>query len=268
MLQVRPLSFGVIFLASTALAAPPGQPAAQPPQNRQARRQVNPVSNQTEPAQPAVGGLQDPKAQISYSLGLDIGRTLRMQQIDIDPKVIMRGIDDGLSGAKPLLSDEQIQQVMQSLQQELVAREAEKAKNVGARNVAEGEKFLAENKKRQGVVTLPSGLQYKIIKTGKGQRPKSTDVVTTHYRGTLLDGTEFDSSYKRGEPTTFQLNQVIPGWTEALQLMPVGSKWELYVPAALGYGERGAGSEIGPNQTLVFEVELLSIGNPGTSLPQ
>jgi FKBP-type peptidyl-prolyl cis-trans isomerase len=261
MLRTHLLVSGLVLTsAAAAWGAPPTQPSQQQPGLSQARRQVNPAVPQTRPQAPsATGGLADQKQKISYSLGLDVGRTLKMQQIQVDPQLILRGIQDGLSSAKPLLSDAEIREVMEALQQEMLAREMERSKTIGAQNLEEGERFLAENKKQQGVVTLPSGLQYKVLKAGNGKRPKATDTVTTHYKGTLLDGTEFDSSYKRGEPTTFQLNQVIPGWTEALQLMPVGSKWELYVPAKLAYGERGAGGDIGPNATLIFQVELLGI---------
>jgi FKBP-type peptidyl-prolyl cis-trans isomerase len=264
MLRLPRAASGLILLAATTfLAAGPPQAERPAATARQARRQVNLAAQQPTAGQADApsGPLQTQQQKVSYSLGLDIGRTLRMQQIEADPDIIVRGIQDGLSGAQPLLTDEQIQQVMQRLQQEVVARETEKAKALGAKNQQEGERFLAENKKRQGVVTLPSGLQYRVLKMGSGKRPKATDMVTTHYRGTLLDGSEFDSSYKRGEPASFQLNQVIPAWTEALQLMPVGSKWELYVPAQLAYGERGAGTDIGPNATLIFEVELLGIEN-------
>jgi FKBP-type peptidyl-prolyl cis-trans isomerase FklB len=141
---------------------------------------------------------------------------------------------------------------MAAFQKEMIAK-------LGEKNKAEGEAFLAENKKKEGVKTLPSGLQYKVIKAGTGKKPKVTDTVTTHYRGTLMNGTEFDSSYRRGQPVSFQVNGVIPGWTEALQLMEEGAKWQLFIPSNLAYGERGAGRDIGPNATLVFEIELLSI---------
>ena len=143
-----------------------------------------------------------------------------------------------------------------------VARMAAKQNAEGGKNLKEGEAFLDENKKKEGVTTLPSGLQYKVLKSGAGKTPKATDKVTTHYRGTLIDGTVFDSSYDRGEPTTFPVGGVIRGWTEALQLMKEGDKWQLYVPAQLGYGERGAGGKIGPNTTLLFEIELLKVEAP------
>ena len=161
--------------------------------------------------------------------------------------------------AKTLLSDKEAQEVMMTFQKEQMAKLNENARKLGEKNKKEGETFLAENKKKPGVVTLPSGLQYKILKEGTGRNPKATDTVVTHYRGTLLDGKEFDSSYKRGEPATFPLNGVIRGWTEALQLMKPGAKWQLFIPPQLAYGERGAGQDIGPNATLIFEVELIAI---------
>ena len=199
--------------------------------------------------------LKDQKDKVSYILGTDIGNNLKKQSISVNPKILAKGIEDALAGAKPLLTDQEIQETMMAFQKEVMAKQAEVAK----KNKAEGEAFLAENKKKEGVKTTPSGLQYKVIKPGKGKKPKSSDTVTVNYRGTLIDGTEFDSSYKRGQPATFQVSGVIPGWTEALQLMEEGAKWQLFIPSNLAYGERGAGGVIGPNATLIFEVELLSI---------
>lgn len=206
--------------------------------------------------------LKTQKDKVSYSIGLDIGRNLKDQSIEIDPKLLSQGIQDAISG-KHLLTDEEIQKVMSTFREEMQAKAAAQAKVVGDKNLKEGDTFLAENKKKKGVVTLPSGLQYKILTAGTGKKPKATDTVTTNYKGTLIDGTEFDSSYKRGEPASFPVQGVIPGWTEALQLMPVGSKWQLVVPPSLAYGPRGAGQAIGPNATLIFEVELLSIQETG-----
>ncbi len=203
--------------------------------------------------------LKTEKDKVSYSIGLDFGKNMKRQSIDLNLDLLLRGIKDGISGVTPALTDAEIQEVMTAFQKEMMAKMADKAKVDGEKNKKEGEAFLAENKKKPGVVTLPSGLQYKILKDGTGKSPKATDTVTTNYRGTLIDGKEFDSSYKRGEPATFPLNRVIPGWTEALQHMKIGSKWELYVPANLAYGENGAGQDIGPNATLIFEVELLGV---------
>ncbi len=203
--------------------------------------------------------LKDQKGKISYIIGIDIGGNFKKQSIDIDPEILIRGIKDGLSGAKPLLSEQEAREVMAAFEQEMKAKQETIQKAAGEKNKKEGEVFLAENKKKEGVKTLPSGLQYKVIKPGTGKKPAATDTVTTHYRGTLINGTEFDSSYKRGKPATFPVNGVIPGWTEALQLMEEGAKWQLFLPPNLAYGERGAGQVIGPNATLIFEVELISI---------
>jgi len=203
--------------------------------------------------------LKSQKDKISYVIGMDIGSNFKKQSIAIDPDILMRGIKDGLSGGKSLLTEQEVRDVTTAFQKEMVAKQEELNKKLGEKNKKEGEVFLAENKKKEGVKTLPSGLQYKVIKAGTGKKPKSTDTVTTQYRGTLIDGTEFDSSYRRGQPASFPVNGVIPGWTEALQLMEEGAKWQLVVPSNLAYGDRGAGRQIGPNATLIFEVELISI---------
>lgn len=199
--------------------------------------------------------LKNQRDKVSYIIGMDIGMNLKKQAIDIDPNILAKGMKDALSGAKPLLTEKEIQETMGAFQKEMMAKQAEVAK----KNKSEGDAFLAENKKKEGVKTLPSGLQYKVIKAGTGKKPKSIDSVTVHYRGTLINGTEFDSSYKRGQTVNFQVSGVIPGWTEALQLMEEGAKWQLFIPSNLAYGERGAGGMIGPNATLIFEVELVSI---------
>ena len=203
--------------------------------------------------------LEDQKARVSYSIGLNFGNNLKQQLIEVDPAILARGLQDALSGAQVLMTEAEISQCMTQFQQEMSAKQREKASMEADKNLKDGETFLAENKNKEGVVTLASGLQYKVITAGTGPTPKLTDTFTTHYRGTLLDGTEFDSSYKRNQPATFQVNGVIPGWTEALQLMHVGSKWQLFIPANLGYGPRGAGGKISPNATLIFDIELLGI---------
>jgi len=209
--------------------------------------QVNAQENQV---------LKNQKDKISYIIGMRIGNDMKKQSIDINPSILAKGIEDALASAKPLLTEQEVQETMMAFQKEMMAKQAEVAK----KNKTEGEAFLAENKKKEGVKTLPSGLQYKVTKAGTGKKPKSTDMVTVNYRGTLIDGTEFDSSYKRGQPATFQVSGVIPGWTEALQLMEEGAKWQLFIPSNLAYGERGTqGGPIGPNATLIFEVELISI---------
>ncbi len=203
--------------------------------------------------------LKDQKYKVSYSIGMDIGNNLKKQSIDIDPDILAQGIKDAFSGGKTLLTEQEFRDTITAFQKELRAKQIERAQELAEKNKGEGEAFLAENKKKESIVTLSSGLQYKVIKEGTGETPKLADMVTVNYRGTLIDGTEFDSSYRRGQPATFSVKGVIAGWTEALQLMKVGSKWQLFIPPALAYGERGAGRDIGPNATLIFDVELLSI---------
>lgn len=209
---------------------------------------------QNDPAE-----LKTEKDKVSYSIGLDIGSTFKKQDMDIDPAALLKGLQDGVAGAKPLMTEEQMKETMSTYSKSMMEKHTAAAKEEGAKNLAAGEKFLAENKGKSGVKTTASGLQYKVLKEGNGATPKETDTVETHYRGTLLDGKEFDSSYKRNQPASFPVNRVIKGWTEALQMMKVGSKYELWIPPNLAYGERGAGEDIGPNETLHFEVELLGI---------
>ena len=203
--------------------------------------------------------LKTQRDKVSYSMGLDIGRMLKMQNVDVDLELVTRGFKDAYTGNQSLLTDEEMQEVLTNFKKEFIAKQQELAKQQGEKNKKEGEIFLETNKKKEGVQTLPSGLQYKVLKAGAGKKPTATDTVTVHYRGTLIDGKEFDSSYRRGKPATFPVNGVIPGWTEALPLMEEGAKWELFIPSILAYGERGAGGDIGPNATLIFEVELISI---------
>jgi FKBP-type peptidyl-prolyl cis-trans isomerase FklB len=199
--------------------------------------------------------LKNQKEKMSYIIGMDIGNSLKKQGIDIDTNILIKGVKDAFAGAKSILSEQEIRETMTAFQKETQAKRDE----ISKKSKKEGEVFLAENMKKDGIKTLPSGLQYKVIKAGDGKKPKLTDTVTAHYRGTLIDGTEFDSSYKRGKPANFSVSGVIPGWTEALQLMEEGAKWELFIPPNLAYGERGAGNMIGPNATLIFEIELISI---------
>ena len=203
--------------------------------------------------------LKSEREKLSYSVGMDIGANLKRQSIDVDAELLTKGFRDSYTGAKTLLTEEESRQAIQNFQKQMMAKQAEAAKQMAEKNKAEGEKFLAENGKKDGVKTLTSGLQYKVITPGTGKSPKSTDTVTTHYKGTLIDGTEFDSSYTRNQTATFPVSGVIPGWTEGLQLMKEGGKYMLFVPSNLAYGERGAGRDIGPNATLVFEVELISV---------
>jgi FKBP-type peptidyl-prolyl cis-trans isomerase FklB len=209
-----------------------------------------------------IPSVKDQKDKVSYSIGMEIGRNLKKQSFDLNPDLLLKGFKDAFAGEKPLMTDQEMIEVLTAFQKEVIAKQQEMAKKLGDKNKQEGETFLAENKKKEGVTTLPSGLQYKVIKAGSGKKPKATDMVTVNYRGTLLDGTEFDSSYRRGQPASFPVNGVIPGWTEALQLMEEGAKWQVFIPSNLAYGERSAGPQIGPNATLTFEIELISIQEP------
>jgi FKBP-type peptidyl-prolyl cis-trans isomerase FklB len=198
--------------------------------------------------------LKDLKDKASYAIGIDIGMNFKKQNMDLNPDALAAGAKDALSG-KPQVSPNEVREIMTQWQKDF----SEKQKVMATKNQADGEKYLTENKKKEGVKTTASGLQYKVIKEGTGPQPKATDTVTVNYRGTLIEGTEFDSSYKRGEPATFPLNGVIKGWTEGVQLMKKGSKYQFVIPPNLGYGDRAVGPEIPPNSTLVFEVELLDI---------
>ena len=202
--------------------------------------------------------LKDAKQKSSYAIGMDIGANFKRQDIDVDAKALAAGIADALAG-KAQLSDAEQRQVLTELRTQLMGKAEARQKEAGGKNQIEGEKFLAENKKKEGVKTTASGLQYKVLKSGNGKTPKATDTVKVHYQGTLIDGTVFDSSIERGEPATFPVNGVIPGWTEVLQLMKEGDKWQVFIPSQLAYGAQGAGPKIGPNSTLIFDVELLSI---------
>jgi len=199
------------------------------------------------------------KDSVGYAIGMDIGKNLKQQEIDIDIDVLSQGIKDAVNNQQTLITEEQSREIMMEFQRELMAKHSDRQAKKAEKNKIEGENFLNENKKKEGVITTQSGLQYKILQAGKGVKPQSNQTVTVHYRGRLLDGSEFDNSYKRNSPATFPVDGVIRGWSEALQLMPVGSKWELYIPSELAYGENGMGQVIPPNATLIFEVELISV---------
>jgi FKBP-type peptidyl-prolyl cis-trans isomerase len=206
--------------------------------------------------------LKTQKEKFSYALGMRMGSNLKKQDVPVDPAIMARGLRDALSGAKPALSDEEAQAAITQVQNDMRQKQQEKMKEAGVSNKKDGEAFLAANKSKDGVKTLPSGLQYKVEKEGTGPKPSASDSVSCNYRGTLINGTEFDSTAKHGgQPATFPVSGVIKGWTEALQLMPVGSKWQLFIPSDLAYGDRGAGPDIGPDSTLIFEVELVSIAD-------
>lgn len=196
--------------------------------------------------------------KLSYSIGSDLGKNFKRQSIEINPTVMAQGIADGLSG-KTKMTEEQMKDVLTKFQKDIMAKRAADMTKKAAENKEIGTKFLSENKAKSGIVTLASGLQYKVIKNGSGQKPSKEDMVTVEYTGHLINGEVFDSTSKTGKPATFKLSQVIPGWVEALQLMPAGSTWEIYVPASLAYGERSVGGPIGPNETLIFNIHLISV---------
>lgn len=214
------------------------------------------VGQETQAAEKAMETVKD---KASYAIGTSIGSSITRDDMDLNLELVFQGIRDVVEDKPRRLTDEQLQAAMATFEEELQKRRQARSAAAADVNAREGKAFLTENTKKPGVVTLPSGLQYKVLKQGTGATPTAQDTVKTHYRGRLIDGTEFDSSYSRGEPATFPVGRVIPGWTEALQKMKVGDKWELYIPSNLAYGPRGTGADIGPNATLIFEIELLDI---------
>jgi FKBP-type peptidyl-prolyl cis-trans isomerase len=241
--------------ASSTPATPAAKPAAKSAQTPAAKPTQTPAAKPTTgtAAKPAAAAaLTTDKQKGSYAVGLNIGKSLKQQPLDLDLASLFKGITDAKNGNKPQLTDEQVDAALKLMRDQATAK-------VSEANMKEGQAFLAANKTKDGVVTTASGLQYKILTAGTGAKPTKDDTVVCNYKGTFIDGKEFDSSYKRGQPAEFPVGHVIPGWTEALQMMPVGSKWQLVIPSELAYGTRGAGGAIGPNETLVFEVELISI---------
>lgn len=212
--------------------------------------------------------LKNAKDKLSYSIGFEMGSSIKRNGIDVDQNIVTKAINDALSGGKALMNEQEMRESISALQKDMAAKQQERTKGLADKNKKEGAAFLAENKKKEGVKALPGGLQYVILSEGKGKQPKATDTVTVQYRGTLIDGSEFDSSYKRGQPATFGLNQVIKGWTEGVQLMKEGGKIRLFVPSELGYGDRGSGAQIGPNAALIFEIELIAVGQAPQGEPQ
>jgi len=252
----------ILTLLASSLAQQ--TPAAAPPASS-TKAQHSPAAqsqSKTQSKSKSAPTLTTQKDKFSYALGMNLGVNFKKQSVPVDPNLVARGLKDSLAGGKTLLTEDEARAVMTEVQNQFRKQQQEKAQQLGEANKKEGAAFLAANKTKDGVVTLPSGLQYKILKAGTGPKPAATDTVTVNYRGTLINGAEFDSSYKHGQPATFTVGGVIKGWTEALQLMPSGSKWQLFIPADLAYGERGAGADIAPNATLIFEVELMSITPP------
>jgi len=239
-------------------STPPSKPAQSTPKAPAAKKAP---ATAAKPAT-ALAPLTTQRQKNSYALGMSIGLGLKKQGVadSIDSALAVRGMREALAGGKTAMTEDEMKTALQQLRTQFQATQEAKAKEAGSSARKEGDTFLAANKAKDGVKVLPDGLQYKVLTEGNGPKPSATDTVTVNYRGTLIDGKEFDSSYKRGQPASFPVNGVIKGWTEALQLMPVGSKWQIFIPADLAYGDRGAGADIGPGATLIFEVELLSIG--------
>jgi FKBP-type peptidyl-prolyl cis-trans isomerase len=269
------------LLASNAFAQTPTSgsaqaPAAKPQTSTGSATAAKPQSSTTAKksgattAKPgtAAPALTTTREKASYAFAVNLAKNLKQQGVDLDPAVLARGFKDGFSGAKPLLTDQEAQAALSAYAEEVKKKVEAQQAAAGMANQKEGEAFLAANKAKPGVVLLPSGLQYKILAPGTGAKPTAADTIVCNYKGTLINGKEFDSSAKHGGPATIPVGGVIKGWTEALQLMPVGSKWELYVPADLAYGNRAAGPDIGPNSTLIFEVELVSIQEKPKEAPK
>jgi FKBP-type peptidyl-prolyl cis-trans isomerase len=242
--------------ATTSQSTPPASTTPKP--KTSTAKKTTASGAKTTAGAPVV--LKTQREKESYAMGMNLGTGLHRQGLTLDPALLARGLKDAQSGGKTAMTEDEARAALTQLQTDVRAKLDAKAKEEGATNRKEGDVFLAANKTKEGVVTLPSGLQYKILKEGTGPKPTASDTVTCNYSGKLLNGTEFDSSYKRGQPASFPLTGVIKGWTEALQLMPVGSKWQLFIPADLAYGDHPPTREIAPGSALVFEVELLSIG--------
>jgi FKBP-type peptidyl-prolyl cis-trans isomerase FklB len=252
------LAAGIVLLGSAAAQQTPATGTQTTPPAKAKPSTTATHKSGTTAAKPKPLALVTDKDKQSYAIGLNVGKSLHRDSIDVEPKFVLQGIEDAMGDGKLLLTDDQIKTVMTALQTQVRQQQEEKRLALAESNKKDGAAFLAANATKEGVVTLPDGLQYKVLVAGTGPKPSASDTVVCNYRGTLLDNSEFDSSYKRGQPMTFRVGGVIKGWTEALQLMPVGSKWQLFIPPDLAYGDRGQGPG-GPNSTLVFEVELLSI---------
>jgi len=249
---------GLAVLAVALLAAVAGCTSGQAPAKTPDKTAVAAPATNTQPSMV----LKTPMDMMSYSFGVETAKNIKKQQIEINPDAVYQGMKDAMAGNKFLMDDEQLSQNYAMFQSMVRANMIQGRMNIGQNNQKKGMIFLAENKTKEGVVTLPSGLQYKILKEGTGPKPKDTDTIQCYYRGTLIDGTEFDSSShsnNEGFPATVSLSSCIAGWREAIPLMPVGSKWQLFIPSDLAYGPRASGRYIGPNATLIFEVELVAI---------
>jgi FKBP-type peptidyl-prolyl cis-trans isomerase FklB len=252
------LALGLLACVVRAQQAPAKAPAAPPAKAPAAAPAQTPAPAPTFKTQ---------KEKVSYAIGMEMGKGVKSQGIDVDPIILAQGLRDAMSGAKPQMTEDELKQVITGLQQEMRQKQMQMQEAAAAENKTKGDAFLVENLKKDGVVALPDGLQYKILSAGTGKKPAETDTVMCNYKGTFLDGTEFDSSAQAGKPVPFEVKNVIPGFKEVLQLMPVGSKWQVFIPSSLAYGERGAGNVIGPNATLIFEIELVSIQETAPTSP-
>jgi FKBP-type peptidyl-prolyl cis-trans isomerase FklB len=263
------LALGLFACSARAQQTPAKTPATPPTKAPATAAGQAPATKAPAAQAPAPGsGFKTQKEKLSYAIGMEMGKGVKSQGLDVDPTIMIQGLSDGISGGKSQMSEEELRQVISSLQQEIRQKQMQAQQAAAAENKAKGDAFLAENLKKEGVVVLPDGVQYKILTAGQGKKPAETDAVLCNYKGSFIDGSEFDSSDKAGKPVPFEVKNVIPGFKEILQLMPVGSKWQVVVPSNMAYGERGAGGVIGPNATLVFEIELVSIQtSPETPQP-
>jgi len=255
------LALGLFACGVSAQQAPAKAPAAAP-----AKAPAAAPAPATQAPAPA-SAFKTQKEKVSYAIGMEMGKGVKTQGIDVDPSILEQGLKDALTGGKSQMSDDELKQVISSLQQDIRQKQMQVQETAAAENKTKGEAFLAANLKKDGVVALPDGLQYKILTAGQGKKPAESDTVMCNYKGTFVDGTEFDSSAQAGKPVPFEVKNVIPGFKEVLQLMPVGSKWQVFVPSNLAYGERGAGGVIGPNAMLIFEIELVSIQEASPTQP-
>ncbi len=251
------LALGLFACSASAQQAPAKPPAAPPAKAPAAAGQAPTMAP----------GFTTQKEKLSYAIGMEMGKGVKAQGIDVDSTILMKGLKDALTDAKPQMSEAELKQVITALQQEMRQKQMQAEEAAAMENKTKGDAFLAANAKKDGVVALPDGLQYKVLTAGQGKKPSEDDTVLCNYKGTFLDGTEFDSSARAGKPVPFEVKNVIPGFKEVLQLMPVGSKWQVFIPPTLAYGERGAGNVIGPNSTLIFEVEVVSIEDKPSSTP-
>ena len=260
------LALGLMAWGVRAQQAPAKAPTTPPAKAPATTPQAKPPATSSTPAQGQ--GLKTAKEKNSYAIGMEMGKGLKSQGMDLDSPALMQGLKDALTDAKPQMSEDELRQVITALQTEMRQKQMQAQEAAAAENKTKGDAFLAANQKKEGVVLLPDGLQYKILTAGTGKKPVESDTVLCNYKGTFIDGQEFDSSAQAGKPVPFEVKNVIPGFKEVLQLMPVGSKWQVFIPSNLAYGERGAGGVIGQNSTLVFEIEVVSIdANAGSSAP-